>query len=88
MSRCQRECQEFDPPILLQQIMYKIYFTDPKSKQPFATTTQHLDHALKYCESFRREGMLWVTMVSDYHDMVGKPGAVGAGTEYVAQMLN
>jgi hypothetical protein len=32
--------------------------------------------------------MLFVTMVSDYADMVGKPGAQGAGAEYTPQMLN
>ena len=69
-------------------IMYKIYFTDPKSQQPYATTTQHLEHALKYTESLRQSGMLFVTMVSDYADMVGKPGAKGAGSEYVAQLKN
>jgi hypothetical protein len=68
--------------------MYKIYFTDPKSKQPFATTTQHLEHALKYCESLRQSGMLFVTMVSDYADMVGKPGVSSTGSGYVPQMLN
>jgi hypothetical protein len=68
--------------------MYKIYFTDPKSKQPFATTTEHLEYALKYCESLRRDGMLWVTMVSDYHNMVGKPGVSGSTSGYVPQMLN
>ena len=68
--------------------MYKIYFTDPKTKQPFATTTEHLEYALKYTENLRRDGMIFVTMVSDYADMVGKPGACAAGGEYVPQMLN
>jgi hypothetical protein len=36
----------------------------------------------------RREGMLFVTMVSDYADMVGKPGVSGPTTAYVPQMLN
>ena len=68
--------------------MYKIYFTDPKSKQPFATTTEHLEHALKSCENLRGEGMLYVTMVSDYHNMVGKPGASGPSSGYTPQMLS
>jgi len=68
--------------------MYKIYFTDPKLQQPWAVSTQYLEHALKYCENLRKEGMLFVTMVSDYADMVGQPGAQGAGQEYVPQMLN
>lgn len=68
--------------------MYKIYFTHPKTRQPFATTTQHLEHALKSVKNLRDEGMLYVTMVSDYQDMVGKPGATGAGSEYVPQLKN
>ena len=68
--------------------MYKIYFTDPKSQQPFATTTEHLENALKFTESLRKQGMLFVTMVTDYHDMVGKPGVSGAGSEYVPQLKN
>lgn len=51
-------------------------------------STQYLEHALKYTENLRKEGMLFVTMVSDYADMVGQPGAQGAGSEYVPQMLN
>ena len=66
--------------------MYKIYFTDPKTQQPFATTTQYLEHALVYTENLRKDGMLFVTMVSDYADMDGKPGAKGAGSEYVPQL--
>ena len=68
--------------------MYKVYFTDPLTKQALATTTEHLEYALKYSESLRKQGMLFVTMVSDYADMVGEPGAQGAGAEYVPQMLN
>lgn len=68
--------------------MYKIYFTDPKTQQPFATTTEHLEYALKYTENLRRDGMLFVTMVTDYQNMVGKPGAQGAGSEYVPQLKN
>lgn len=68
--------------------MYKIYFTDPKSQHPFATTTEHLEYALRWCETLRHDGMLFVTMVSDYADMVGQPGARGAGSEYVPQLKN
>lgn len=68
--------------------MYRIYFTDPKTQQPFATDTQHLEHALKYCERMRRDGMLYVSMVTDYQDMSGKPGAQMAGSEYVPQLKN
>ena len=87
MSRCQRECQEFESPILL-HIMYKIYYTDPKSKAAFSIDTQHLENALKYCSNLRKDNMQFVTMVTDYENMVGKPGAQGAGAEYVPQLKN
>ena len=69
-------------------IMYKIYYTDPKAPFPLAFETQHLEHALKYCETLRRDGMQYVTLVSDYANMVGKPGASGTDSSYVPQMLN
>ena len=68
--------------------MYKIYFTDPKLDEPFAWYIEDLTAALKACESLRTTGYTFVTMVSDYADMVGNPGAKGAGTEYVPQLLN
>jgi hypothetical protein len=90
MSRCQRECQEFDPPILLQiNIMYRVYYTDPKL--PHIAGWQDisvLSNALECCEFLRKSGMLYVTMVSDYANMVGKPGASGPDTGYVPQMLS
>jgi hypothetical protein len=68
--------------------MYRVYYTDPKSETVLAADTAGLSIAITLCETFRREGMTFVTMVSDYQDMVGKPGASGAGMEYVPQMLN
>ncbi len=68
--------------------MYKVYYTDPKSKAVFSVDTQYLENALKYCSSLRKDGMQFVTMVTDYANMVGKPGAQGAGTEYVPQLKN
>jgi hypothetical protein len=47
-----------------------------------------LTNALECCNYLRKQGMQYVTMVSDYPNMVGKPGVSGAGTEYVPQMLN
>lgn len=72
----------------LERIMYKVYYTDPKSKAVFSVDTQYLENALKYCSSLRKDGMQFVTMVTDYANMVGKPGAQGAGTEYVPQLKN
>ena len=47
-----------------------------------------LTNALECCEYLRGQGMIYVTMVSDYADMVGKPGVKAAGAECVPQMLN
>jgi len=68
--------------------MYKIYFTYPESNDPFAVDIDTLTDALKYVESLRSSKMLYVTMVSDYANMVGKPGATGIDSKYVPQMLN
>jgi hypothetical protein len=68
--------------------MYRIYYTDPKSETVSAADTDGLDSALTTCESLRKEGMTFVTVVSDYQHMVGKPGASGAGSEYVPQLKN
>lgn len=47
-----------------------------------------LTNTLQCCEYLRSNGMSYVTMVSDYADMVGKPGVKAAGPECVPQMLN
>lgn len=67
--------------------MYKIYWTD-EFPQPCCAEIAQLTQALIYVDLLRKQGMTYVTMVSDYADMVGKPGAQGAGTEYVAQLKN
>jgi hypothetical protein len=69
--------------------MYRVYYTDPKvphvaSKQDISA----LSNALECCEFLRKSGMLFVVMVSDYHDMVGKPGVSGPDAGYVPQMLS
>jgi len=68
--------------------MYKIYYTWPPSNQALSVDFNDLGTALKRSEELRKEGMSFVTMVSDYADMVGKPGAKGAGSEYVPQLKN
>jgi hypothetical protein len=69
--------------------MYRIYYTDPKVPHlPQYQDVSVLVNALECCEFLRKSGMLFVVMVSDYHDMVGKPGAQGAGSEYVPQLKN
>lgn len=47
-----------------------------------------LTNTLQCCDYLRKNGMVFVTMVSDYENMVGTPGAKMAGSEYVPQMLN
>lgn len=49
---------------------------------------QKLTSALALCNDLRKVGYKYVTMVSDYADMVGEAGAKMAGTEYVPQLLN
>jgi hypothetical protein len=69
--------------------MYRVYYTDPKSEHLANWQgISELTNALECCEYLRKQGMLYVVMVSDYHNMVGKPGASGPDTGYVAQMLN
>jgi hypothetical protein len=68
--------------------MYKVYYTDPESGQALGVTVNELQAALARCEQLREYGYWYVTMVSDYHDMVGKPGVSGPTTAYVPQMLS
>jgi hypothetical protein len=68
--------------------MYRVYYTDPETGQALGVTVLELQAALARCEQLRDYGYWYVTLVSDYHDMVGKPGAQGAGSEYVPQLKN
>ena len=67
--------------------MYKIYWTDNYGEAKSCEIGQ-LQQSLIYVDLLRKQGYNYVTMVSDYADMVGKPGASGAGTEYVPQLKN
>lgn len=67
--------------------MYRIYYTNPIDPHTaLGADTTSLERAIEHCEHLRKTGMVFVTMVSDYQDMVGKPGACGAGSEYVPQL--
>ena len=68
--------------------MYRIYYTDPETGQAKAKDTADLSTAIKDCEYYRNHGFTYVIVVSDYQDMVGLPGAKGAGREYVPQLKN
>ena len=67
--------------------MYKIYWTDNYGEDHSCEISQ-LQQSLIYVDLLRKQGYNYVTLVSDYADMVGKPGASGAGTEYVPQLKN
>ena len=68
-------------------IMYKVYWTTYDGRTGWALTPS-LNKALEICETERSADSSFVTMVSSYANMVGKPGTQGAGAEYVPQMLN
>jgi hypothetical protein len=66
--------------------MYKVYWTDKNSNLSSGMIITKLREALRVCNDQRELGHMFVTMVSDYADMVGEPGAKGAGSEYVPQL--
>jgi hypothetical protein len=69
--------------------MFRIYYTDPKAVHLAKwQDVSELTNALQCCEYLRGAGMVYVTMVSDYHNMTGPSGAKMSGLEYVPQMLN
>lgn len=69
--------------------MYKIYYTDPKQPhEAQQVLVAQLSTALKTTQDLRDGGMVYVTLVTDYHDMVGQPGARMASGEYVPQLKN
>ena len=67
--------------------MYKIYYSDDPDNAS-AYNVSELKTALSAVEALRQVGYKYVTLVSDYANMVGKPGVKAAGTECVPQMLN
>ena len=54
--------------------MFKIYYTDPVTDWSHAHNAVTLNEALKYTEAFRKLGMIFVTVVSEDPNHVGKPG--------------
>lgn len=57
--------------------VYRIYYTDPVDNKAYAWDEKTLTGALSITERFRKEGMTFVTMVSENTDLVGKQGVVG-----------
>jgi hypothetical protein len=54
--------------------MYKVYYTDPVDSKAYSWDCEILTDALTVSERFRKEGMSFVTMVSQNPNVVGKPG--------------
>ena len=54
--------------------MFKVYYTDPKTNRAYNWDCTGLIDALSITERFRREGMTFVTMVSEDPNRVGKDG--------------
>lgn len=74
---------------LIQQKMFKIYYTDPEDNKAYSWDELTLTGALTVSEQMRRHGMRFVTTVSEMPMQVGKSGVdsvVGGklpdGTEY------
>jgi hypothetical protein len=68
--------------------MFKVYWTNKDSNLPCSAEFDDLTEVLVACEAMRKKEHTYVTMVSDYEQMTGKPGAKMSGSEYVPQMLN
>jgi microsomal dipeptidase-like Zn-dependent dipeptidase len=54
--------------------MFRVYYTDPLSGQAHGHDLESLTEALSYTEGFRKLGMIFVTMVSENPESVGKSG--------------
>ena len=53
---------------------FKVYYTNPENDRPHSVTVEQLVIALQYAEEFRKDGMTFVTMVSENTNQVGKAG--------------
>jgi hypothetical protein len=53
--------------------MFKVYWTEDFDK-PYSTTLDDLASALRACETLRKRGFRFVTMVSEDTGNIGKPG--------------
>ena len=60
--------------VLYNETMFKIYYTDPVTDWSHAHNADTLTEALQYTEEFRKLGMIFVTMVAQNPNQVGKPG--------------
>lgn len=58
-------------------MIFKVYYTDPKDGKAYSWDEATLTGALSITERFRKEGMTFVTMVSENPNHVGKSGVAG-----------
>lgn len=54
--------------------MFRVYYTDPLTGWARGHDVTTINDALRVAEDFRRLGMIFVTMVSENPNSVGRPG--------------
>lgn len=54
--------------------MFKVYYTNPVTEWCYSHDLDTLSEALRYTEESRKQGMTFVTMVSENPNSVGKAG--------------
>jgi len=54
--------------------MFKVYWTNPDNNEAYSEDFEDLNLALKSCEKLRQSGRIFVTMVSENPNNVGKTG--------------
>lgn len=58
----------------MNETQYMVYYTDPADKMNYGWHTTILKDALSVAEQFRQRGMIFVTMVGENVNHVGKSG--------------
>jgi len=58
----------------MNETQYVVYYTDPADSQHYGWHTVTLNDALSVVEQFRQRGMIFVTMVGENVNHVGKSG--------------
>lgn len=62
------------PPERQRNELYKVYYTDPDDNECYSWDEKNLTSALSISEQMRRHGMVYVTIVSENPDSIGKSG--------------
>lgn len=58
----------------MKENMYKVYYTNSENNEANSYDTDDMGLALKKAEEFRNSGHIFVTMVSQNPNSIGKPG--------------